>query len=716
MPAPFKILEANKKSALDYATEIANAHQDTPSLTDLQAKLEQQMSSAKSIDFFAQAIETLSEIKDKKAGIHTYKSEDLGNGTKALVRDGRDAKQPPIITPESYAIQFLNHTRAAISVAEEAGKRGKFSGDLETFKQQAMHDAMAMINHIKNVPDAPATEQNAPQLLALEERVTSANTKLAVDLINHGIENADQRIKSAKDFAGLKDEHYHVVTLSRAKHKDGRSVTVMETEVMNLGLTEDQRKMFEKIKENKDLSKDQDMTWFTSQPTWKQDQIRATVDDVLSEKKVIPTQLRKELPLLRNSYTKVTSVIIGGQERKDILETMHSGTLSIDTGNDNRDAALTKGNIKQLKQFAGPGEEKIHLNPLTSPVNRFDLDHKENLHLTQATKEDPTVTKSTTPFNFLRMAPGGGGRDFSGFTQALSAIGEKLEDDNLKNIGAYLKSGKDSDLKAATEQLSKLEDKELRQSLTNAVEAKRKIESITYGSDPEHTHSQITTHMLLLVSDANREESALQKKLGDDVVSKINTNCASGKDRTGVQEIDATRQAVNQALDLNEQDDQAKQNLRNMLSAGHTQHIAGTQGGTPGCFGVRPSTAKESKASVYSEVSNYFGQRTAKLNKFEVKSGEISEAKRKMDYGNDMYFEKLFTQLATMAIKVVTMVTKYVESILEKTTKISSNSTYTNLIEPRPETPRSSSSHRDVVKIDPPSPGGVKPQDESLRR
>ncbi len=298
MLSNYEKLQNNKKQALDFANKVIESKSEVSrSYIELRQELMKKQD-------LTSAIEILAEMKDKQNNIHWYKDGDN------LVRDGREAKNPPSFPAESYAIQYLNHVRTAITLTSD-----------EELKKSLQEKAIANIDSFLDIAD----------IKLLEQKVTKENSKLAITLMKKGIINAVQKIKLAKDFANFQDKHYHITTLSRIKDAD-----VIESEIMHLGLTQAQEKMFQAINSYTSTDPDksmvikldgEDMSWFNKCKRWQQDQIKRYAPIILAENHVIPTQLRSFIPLLRNSYTKVNAIKRNGQPIQEILETMHSGSI-----------------------------------------------------------------------------------------------------------------------------------------------------------------------------------------------------------------------------------------------------------------------------------------------------------------------------------------------------------------------------------------------------
>ena len=169
----YKRLQDNKRSASEFAVEIINKNPVTDGIEKLGYKLKKEKDITK-------AIEILAEMKDLQNNITWHKSGDN------LVRDGRNAKNPPVIPAESYAIQYLNHVRATISLTK----------DIE-LQEALREESLQIIEDLIDISD----------ISLLEKRVTKENTNLAIKLIKNGVSHADEKIRVAKDFTNLQDRH-----------------------------------------------------------------------------------------------------------------------------------------------------------------------------------------------------------------------------------------------------------------------------------------------------------------------------------------------------------------------------------------------------------------------------------------------------------------------------------------------------------------------------
>ncbi len=603
-PKEYLRLQNNIGSSIDNATSLLKNGAKHSSMDDLTIQYNQQLQQGN----YTGVIATLARQKDLRSGIKTYVMENKEDSTKTLVRDAREAKDL-IIAPESYLMMVTNHARGAIQVIEDAFKRGEIK-DEKTKNQAIKNIHQKLENFFKDSSPALGKSNEELKIEAqnkknwpwekksiiskIESSSKQFNTSLVEECKKLGIEDSKDKIKLAKEFANLQDEHYHVATIS----KIGNGV-VVESEAMNLGLTEKQKAMFKAIQECESTSDStrliangENLEWFNGQPRWKQDFIKASAEEILKEEKVIPTQLRKELPLLRNSYTKSTYVDGSGKYENLglVYQTTHSGTLTTKAKGDKKD--LAQLSIDQLQLFSPNG--KISLAIQTSPNNlSAEVDQADRKLILGSTEKG--IFKSTTAFNFWRSIPGG--RDLSGYKETIKSINSQLKDYG---------------------ELSE----EQKKAVASFKEAEKLVRSSSVFSfsvfDKNHKNSQINEHMGIATT-------KLKEAFPKIDIPNINISCASGKDRTQMVIIGATARAIAEKLGMS-----PKEVSEELAKSGNAQHLSGTNGGgSIGCFGQKPQTTKAGNKLIFSSSQNLFGQRTADMNKFKTeKKSILSNAKK----------------------------------------------------------------------------------------
>ena len=299
------------------------------------------------------AIERLDEIKDNKIGIVWHESTDLGNGTKALVRDARNVSTDPAVLKqeagEKYAMQLLNEVRGGLDLIDKS--------DLS---QEAKDNAKEKLMYIAQNGMVDIDKLN-------DKSIKVFNTQMVSALESAGMEDASDKLNFAKEVSNFKDEHRHIVTLTVAEDKEGARHTVAEAEIMLNGLTETQKQQYIVIA-NAPEGRESGVPWFDNMPKYKQDLLRDSAMDIASGNKIIPTQLLGDLVGIRNAYQKVTTIKGPEKQTSKILsQTLHCGAPGTKNKviTDEQKQSIVTENVKQLQSFAAPGT-KVNLNILNS--------------------------------------------------------------------------------------------------------------------------------------------------------------------------------------------------------------------------------------------------------------------------------------------------------------------------------------------------------------
>jgi hypothetical protein len=433
----------------------------------------------------------------------------------------------------------------------------------------------------------------------------------------------------ARDFVSLDNPQFHVSTITEQKDKNNESRAVVESNNMMLGLTDELKKQYQTIAGSDEVAKEQ-IDWYKELDDFDKKLVTSYAAKIAQGSTMIPTQLRKHLPGLRNAYTKTTSVQktdgeISDGEISKVLETFQAGTVSFH-GKGNR-TTHTKGNLDQLDTFLPPGKA-VNINPLNSPellpgipnfTNPIDRDAPELIREAQKQRNKGSI--SLTPFNALRRTTY---NNNSGFNKALYEIGTKLEskDFNTLAIAMFLRADDGRLEQEAKEQLAALKSSkpELALALSHAMEAKNIIlhrRGIGSMSDPQNSNLELTAHMSITAFQCT--QGTLSKEIPNLDVEFILSHCASGKDRGGLLATKATHDAVTDALGLDATNPAHKEiierNLRTQIDAGHTQVLASINGGTPGSHGIKHDTlAACPKGSQYKNLH----EKTAESNKFKT--------------------------------------------------------------------------------------------------
>ena len=298
---------------------------------------------------------------------------------------------------------------------------------------------------------------------------------------------------------------------------------------------------------------------------------------------------------------------------------MHCGApaSSAKLADDQGKQAIADLNIEQLQSFSKNG--KVTLNVLNSGILALDKVNEGYIfsQLKTVAKRENGVNFSASPINDWRRVPGAG-RDHTEFRKNLEKIGEDIKNiPDLKNIGIYLSKGDKSLAKNAFQELDILEksNPELARTLRAAVEARSLIDKPVI-LEKSNINLAVTNKISIVDTALGNERSELSKIVSMSTKSSFFSRvdfCKSGKDRTGYVETKNTSEAVASYLGVDPSSKLGKENLFNQVAAGHTQEMAGVQGGTMGCHGIKQSFVfsliKNDKA-----IDGILNQKTADYN------------------------------------------------------------------------------------------------------
>lgn len=605
----YELLEENKASVIQFADNIEST--PAPGKNALAEKYTDVRDMVANGDL-STAIKKLDEIKDNKIGIVWHESEDLGNGTKVLVRDARgvtdDLDTLRNDAGEKYGMQILNGVRASMQLLDQAGLEPE---QLEAAKQKLMHVATTAVENPSELNSDSVKEFNTQIIHTLEQAGIGTDISVA------------EQLNFAKETANLHDDHRHIVTLTTAEDTN-QKYTVMEAEIMLNGLTKTQKEQYEAIAASKPGAPS-GVEWFDKMPQHKQNLLRDVAPGIASGKKVIPTQLLGDAVGLRNAYQKVTAIKGPDQKNSKVLSaTLHCGAPATKIKVVDKEARqqIVDENIKQLQSFAPPGE-KLNLNILNSktPANV----RNENFIFDQVKKGGKNVgtSVSASPINRWRLL--GGGRDTSQFKDNLSKIGGDLQDKpELKHVAQHLKSGtsifaklaeritfgayKSTETKAKQE-LKNLKDTnpDLARDLSVAVEARSLADSPTLFASSQNVNLELTSKMNIVRNSVKRGPltSVLKPETVIEYANDVNF-CKSGKDRTGYVQKKNTQRAVAHYLGIDPQSKLGQINFSRQVAGGHTQEMAGIQGGTTGCHSIKtnPEFALNKEDKIANKIVN----------------------------------------------------------------------------------------------------------------
>ncbi len=659
-------LQSNRQIVLNDATKIAA----TPIITaDPIEPLITFKKPLNSIDDLTDSIKKLDERKDNRLGI--VWSEDPVNKTR--IRDARGVKPENLLLKEDlgekYAMQVLNQVRGGILLLENRPK------------SLAQEEAIAKLLLI--------AEKSLTEINELPKSILAYNNAMVDVLKTAGIPDAAEQLNFAKEIANFKDDHQHIVTLNTVKDNNGAAHTVIEADVMLNGLTDSQKAQYAAIaKSNKGVSiSDVDgasMTWYNKLPDYQKALIHDVADDIAKGTKVIPAQLR-ELIGVRNGYEKTTAIIspdTNGDLKKPkvLVQSLHCGAPA--SKNKHGGEQITEENIKQLQSFA-PSGSTLNLNNLTSETTAIPFIKKDGIRsenwiskqiakavtgIKKTAKEAgklPKVTSSMSPINKWRVF--GGGLDHKQFANCLKSIGTHINEikgtdniqnflkrstietriNNLWNRSRGLKSTED----LAREELTKMDPRDPITALTTAIDARKNLNQINLLVDDQNKNLEVSGAMKSLEYEVKHGNGSLNNfyRTNAEVAAYPTTVdfCKSGKDRTGMVELKGSQIAISAELGLSEA--ASKEALKALGAGGHTQEMAGIQGGSVGNhsikmsaeFGLNPADQVlegviNQKSSGYnSEIKlgkTILGFKTSKKVKAEKQAeGIVSEVKLKVE-------------------------------------------------------------------------------------
>lgn len=595
------------------------------------------------------AIMELQCLRDNSQGI-TWAITEHQDGTKTLIRDARSRKpeiKTPMNYPDSFKIQYLASLRAAINLLDDEVKKIQ---DLEKIKDSGVNpgsrrQAISTVTEKKAEIFARAQQVVNGKFEVGKDNIVELNTRLANYLTIAGIENAASKLETTREFGNFYDTHHHISTITSVQNGKGESCVQIESDVMALGNTPNMKLQYQAIKEAM-VAKDalnpksifqqvkcegQDMGWFNKLPIYQKQLIINHIDTLIEGTKIIPTQLRKVLPGIRNAYTKATYVQQPGEEGLTLaVRTAHIGTPSFHPKHLKEGEAqiITTENLVQAQAIFAGTDKGVTCNILNSPINPSGIDksiERQVINGINALSKvgNELLSSVTTPFNILRTVSR---NDVTQFDKNLKTIAEKVcSGPTLKEVKKYLE-GKGS-YKKALGALDKdlIDMPDVKKMLASAIEARRGINTSRAFNDPENTNLKIVSAMKQVSSLANSPEASDQMRKfqqlkdirGNQIfdIPIIITNCASGKDRTGVAEFETSRQAVNQILGVTDPNI-AKDNMIRQARAGHTQTMASVNGGTRGCDGIKKDTLGAMPKKFYETIREGLMQFTASFNKF----------------------------------------------------------------------------------------------------
>lgn len=527
--------------------------------------------------------------------------------------------------PEKYAIQILNEVRAGITLLEQ-------DGSLAPEKREEAEAKLYLLAENALKPD---------NLGKLSEDIEAYNSQIVSTLGEAGITKPAEKLNFAKEVSSFNDEHTHIATV--ASYQGNRLV---ELDVKLDPLSDTQKKEYKRIAAGQEGEK-LGIDWFDGLEPYKQELIRRQAGKIAKGKMVIPAQLR-ELSGLRNAYEKSTSVMDEQGKLKTVVSSLHLGApaskagvkpkktmlekLSLgfykskatkeaeETTKETR-AGIAEENMGHLASYAKDG--KLNANILTSKTKGFD--RGENW-ITKQVKgaAKGLVSFTASPINHFRLWFKGG-QKHTQFETNLALIADKLSENKIagtENIQKFLKGDKKISLEQVQKELEALQFPGLKKGLAKAIKAKEYVKGYNSFGDDENKNVEASAAIAVLDHAVKSEE--LSSLMKDSEYKESANFCKSGKDRTGYVELKASQHGV--ASELGVTEPSKMQEISFVFgAAGHTQTMAGTQGGTLGNDSIKTSGRHDALVSGEFTLSSADGHLEGIIN--QKSSGYNSEIK-----------------------------------------------------------------------------------------
>lgn len=583
----YEQLELNRRKAIEYAESIASVAPSSISSPKLPTALN-------SMEDLTSAIHALDQQKDNKLGI-TWHEDDKGN----RVRDARNVTTDEALLKkdagEKYAMQVLNETRGGILLLEQSDiseeKKEETKAKLLLVAEAALKDDMDQL-------PSKIRGYNSALIAVLHES--------GATLDESGISRSAEQLNFAKEVANFQDNHKHIITLNSIEDNQGNKHTIVEADVMLNSLTDSQKAQYEAIAaaDDKILPKKpdklslksrmaklvgryklkDDYAWYNKLPDHKRKLVKSAAEKIARGEKVIPAQLREFIGI-RNGYEKTTALVQGGQV-EILTQNIHCGAPA--SKNKEGKEKITEENLEQLQSFTNNGQ--VNLNILTSETKIRDESWISN-QLKKASEKLKNISITSSPINRFRLWTAKSEQKH--FEEALAKIGENLnKTKNTEKLQEYLKTGK-GDLDAALKEIKNL-NSEIQVGLMAAVKAREHLSNpnTLTGKNKTNSNVEISANMLIVETSLKNKEQlgSLFDQESKKALKTIITFCKSGKDRTGLVMIKATKLAASYKLSLNEE--KSQQCLQTLAAGNHTQEMAGIQGGSTGCHSLKTSGQK----------------------------------------------------------------------------------------------------------------------------
>lgn len=518
-------------------------------------------------------------------------------------RQIRDIEEQPY---SDYLRIAVNYVRAALVLCETQGK-------LTDDYQEKMNNLVISLYHSLKVSKKPNSDLNAYNWYL---------RKYLAEQLGISSKQAQKRLQRAKDYVNLGDPSYHYCVIGIDKlNKKSVPYFIADIGIGTEELTDEQRNEIEqrkhhlKLKQN-ELERTQQLVavenWYYARPLWVQKLIDYFTPNLLDENHVIPTQLRDDIPGIRNAALQVNGYYNEDKEQFDIdMEVFHSGATTFLGDNRKENARLTKQNRDQLNiATGGHGILKLTLN---DEYNIFHIDKDVVNYTNKVMDGEEFIHANIAPNPLRRITP----NISDGINEQLDTVIEHLDEllpgakyqDCRETLVDFLSrkttklSGIDARADGAIKKVRAIQNDispKNYQLIYAAVMCRSFMRRNSKFYDPENLNLHIST-MACIVNHQLRRSNILYKTL---VLA-----CLSGKDRTREVLLNVvTYQKFYKAkgyypyenypeMFLNpSHQDTFSAIYKELVNSGFQQYLAGSERTSLGCTGLKSGLRKPPKS------------------------------------------------------------------------------------------------------------------------
>jgi hypothetical protein len=594
-------------------------------------------------DFYSSALQTLAEATDLQVGVEweIYKE----NNT--IIRDARNAKDLKQDSEYSKLSRLFNAARAAdrmIRLGDDSEIRS--DDDIDKLGKQQIQLIQSKLKEI--VEDFQKNDN-----ILMDDK--AFNGFLIEVLKQHGKFNLDNKIllkqlNTTKDLAGLEDKKYNICTIFNQQDQYGKDRIAFISEAIVPPLPDDYNANNQKLRQKDRFNAEMVQAYWST----------------LSAQETIPTQNLKTLPGLRNAYVQTVGEIHNNSELTIFGKTIHTGTISSAIKGQDGTNYIANMNVAHLnkmnKAVHGPNAT-LTITSLNSADSFFgNKDDKRAVkQLTKAVKKNIDVKRAVTPMNAFRNIFDSKLKvyndELTSLGQALKSASKEITNQEQKKayqkVANYLKGSWRKSDTDAIKAVDQLEDDKVKKILKLAIQTKKsmkkslaaylikalnyiligyplaaifRLPSVLLSSDNQS--QERTSNMLLLTNLVNDDKNGIDGLKHR--MRNISPHCKSGKDRNGGMLIDWAKKTLEFHFGKHENN---VDNLKNQISAGHMQRMAGwLGGGTPGGDGLKTHSGLSGK-----EYSKH-------IKNIELKSAKKNKIKSCTKYAGEIVLQKIQSQ------------------------------------------------------------------------